>query len=501
VPRIAFARISQETNGLSPLRTEVTDFRRTHFLEGRALLRACGPREVEARGFLRNAELSGFVRAARRVGAGRVEPVPLFSAWAVPGGKVSAGALEWFREHLAARLREAGPLDGLFLSLHGAMLAEGEPDPEATLVRAAREVVGDVPIGVSLDLHAQLTRNLVEQVDVLGAYRTNPHRDHARTGYRVGGMLVRKVLGEQDPVVAWRALPMVWGGGTTMDFLRPMRPLFRRMRQLERDPRVLYCSLFMSHLWSDLPDPGWAVCVVTDGDRELSEHLADTLADATWAVRDVPVPSIPTGREAVRQAREARWRRRLGTVCISDTSDMVSCGAAGESTHLLRILRDEATDLRCYAPVCDAEVVGTLWGRPVGAPVDIEVGGKRLPELSPPLRVRGTLRRKQPDRGFGREIVIDDGRLAVVVTEAPPLAMKPSFYRALGLPVTRADVCVVKSLFPFRLYFALHSRLSIYAHTRGMTDLDWRRLPIEAPVHPKARLGSWRAGDQRRRRA
>ena len=209
--RIGFVRIAQETNGLSPLFTEVESFERTHFIEGAELLERCGRWKAEAPGFTRNAELSGFVRAARKVGGGNVELVPLFSAWAVPGGPLSAKALEWFRARLVADLKAAGPLDGLFFSMHGAMTAEGHDEPEALFLEDCRTVLGDAPIAISLDLHAQLTPALVDNATILAAYRTNPHRDHFQVGYRAGEMLTKTVLGTVNPTVGWRTLPMVLG--------------------------------------------------------------------------------------------------------------------------------------------------------------------------------------------------------------------------------------------------------------------------------------------------
>ena len=85
--RIAFGRINQETNALSSVPTTLDDFSAQHLRHGDELLAACARREMEAPGFIRNAELSGFVHAARQ--DGEVELVPLWSAWAVPGGPLT----------------------------------------------------------------------------------------------------------------------------------------------------------------------------------------------------------------------------------------------------------------------------------------------------------------------------------------------------------------------------------------------------------------------------
>ncbi|PKN56534.1 MAG: hypothetical protein CVU56_15645 [Deltaproteobacteria bacterium HGW-Deltaproteobacteria-14] len=499
--RIAYGRVAQETNSLSPVHTELADFHRTHWLEADALHRATGRFGYEARGFIRSAELSGFRRAVRQHGLGEVEAVPLFSAWTIPAGPLSRACFEALRDRLVADLRAAGPLDGVMLSLHGAMGAEGTVDPDGDLLAAVREVVGpDVKVAISLDLHAQVTDRTERYADIIAAYRTNPHRDHAQTGFRAGKMLIEALRGRTRPTSAWRSLPMVMGGGLTLDFLPPMRGIFQRMRRMERLARVLDTSLFMCHLWNDHPALGWSVHVVTDGDQALAERLADELAEAAWAVRHHGLPTPPTASEAIAKVRAATTRRKLGTACVSDVSDVVGAGATGENPRLVAALLAEAQDLTSFAPIRDAVVVEALWDEPLGAAVATEVGGRLQPELNPPLAVRGRLANKVRLEGYGRVVLLDLGHVQLAVTEGPPLVMKPGFYRDLGLNPWRADICVVKSFFPFRLYFLAENRLTLYARTEGITDFDLvKGFEMEHPVFPMVELDDWRPVDHARR--
>lgn len=499
--RIAYARIAQETNAYSPVETVLEDFRRTHWLEGEALAIAASPKGDEAPGFARHAELAGFVDAVRRVGRGRVEGVPLLSAWAIPSGPLSADTLADLRDRLVAALRGAGKLDGVYLALHGAMSARGEVDPEARLIEAVREVVGpDVPIAASFDLHGQMTREKLRHLSIATAYRTNPHRDHARVGFRTGEMLVRTVLGELRPVLAWRSLPLVLGGGTMIDFLPTMRPIHRWMRRAERDPAVLYASLFHCHVWNDHPDLGWSVIVLTDGDAPLAERLADELADRAWAVRDVQLEPFPDARAAIAQVRAAWIRRRVGTVCLSDASDAVGAGAPGEATALLRALLEHGRGLRAYASIRDATAVGELWDTPEGSETRVRVGGRLQPELNEPLDLVGRVGARHQGTAFGRRVVLELEDMSLVVTEFAPLAMKPAFYEEVGLDPWRADLVVVKSLYPFRWYYLAQNRMSVYVRTDGVTDLDWvYRIQRRDPVHPRDPVADWHATDQRRR--
>jgi microcystin degradation protein MlrC len=286
----------------------------------------------------------------------------------------------------------------------------------------------------------------------------------------------------------------------TLDFLPPMRSVFLLMKRFELQRKVLDVNLFMCHIWNDHPELGWGVHVTTDGDQALAERIADHIAEAAWSVRHHGLPTAPMAEEAIEQVRQARWQRRLGTVCISDVSDVVGAGAAGENPRLVEALLEHARDLVSYAPIRDAEAVAELWSMPVGSRVERTLGGRLHPEMNPPLPVVGRLAAKKQLDGFGRVVRLDLGHVQLAVTEGPPLVMKPGFYRSLGLEPMRADICVVKSFFPFRIYFALENRMTIYARTRGVTDFEViHDLELTDRVFPMARLGDWREVDRRRR--
>ncbi|MFK7929206.1 MAG: M81 family metallopeptidase [Myxococcota bacterium] len=499
-PRIAFARLSLESNALSPMLTTLADFERTHMRSGQELLDACGSDAFEAPGFLKNAELSGLIRAGRQSGTD-VEWVPLFSAWTVPGGPLDPEAWLTLRSRLLEELAEAGPLDGVFLSLHGALCVPGVADPEGDLLEGVRAVVGGVPVAVSLDLHANLTPKKVHATSIIGAYRTNPHRDHARVGQRVGELLLRTIAGDVRPVCAWRTLPMVLGGGNNVDFLQPMRPIYRWMRRMERDPHVLYISLFQSQPWLDHTEVGWATHVVTDGDPALAESLADQLADLCWAVRHEQPPQFPSALDAIEQARQARWARRLGTVCMCDASDVVGAGGTGDNTRLLAALIEHASDLHSYVPVRDPVAVAELFESEVGACVSLDVGGRLDPRRNTAVEVSGTLKKLLETDDFGRMAHVQVGHVELVVTEGANLVVRPNFYSRMGLDPWKADVVVVTSLFPFRIFFAAMNRFTIYARTEGITDFDaaLREIPWTTPVHPRDEIECWRPADRRRR--
>lgn len=496
--RIAYARIAQETNALSPVETTLHDFEGSHYLEGDALLRATteGP---EVPGFFKRAELAGFIAAAR-ARKSEIEPVPILSAWASSGGPLAQDCFETLEARLVEGLRRAGRIDGMYLCLHGAMGARGVTDPETRLIRTVRSVIGRVPLVVSHDLHGNLTQARVDSVDALVAYQTNPHRDHARIGKKAGAIVIGTVLGELSPRMGWRSLPLLLGGGKTIDFLQPMRGVFRRMRQAEKRREALAASTFMVHPWNDSPSLGWSTLVVTDGDEAAADRLADELAEMCWARRHEQPPQFPSASEAIAAARAARWRRKLGCVTMADASDVVTAGAAGDSTHLLRALLEEGSGLLTYAAVRDPHAIDKLWPSQEGDIVALAIGGTLDPASSPPLPVRGAIVSKHERHGFGRTVVLAVEHLRIVITEGPSMVMRPSFYTEVGLDPFKADIVMVKNFFPFLMFFLPYNRKTIFVRTRGTTDFDAAyKLSFDGPMYPRDPVDDWRDRDRLRR--
>lgn len=496
--RIAFARIMQESNALSPVPTVLADFESAHYHEGEDLMRVAtkGP---EVAGFFRRAELGGFMQAVEER-KNEVEPLPMLSAWASSGGPLTKECFELLEGRLVERLKRAGRIDGFFFALHGAMGVIGVPDPESRLIRSVRDVIGGAPIVISHDLHANVTQARISAADAIVAYQTNPHRDHAKIGRKGGNILIGTVLGEIKPTMAWRSLPIILGGGKTIDFLNPMRPVFKEMKRAEKAGEALGASTFMVHPWNDDPALGWSSVVVTNNDVSGAERLADQLAEMCWQRRHEQPPKFPSASEAITQARAAKLRRRVGCVIMSDASDVVTAGAPGDSTHLMRALLEEGSGLLSYCAVRDPQAIETLWKHAAGDRVSLSIGGTLDPSRSPPLPVSGEIVSKHEQHGFLKTVVLAVEHLRIVITEGPSMVMRPAFYTDVGLSLWKADVVMVKNFFPFLMFFLPYSRKNIFVRTHGTTDFDAAfQLRFDGPMHPRDVVDEWRTRDRARR--
>ncbi len=490
--RIAYGRIFHEANAFSPLLTTREDFTRLHYMHGEALERACGVRGWELETLFPHAELTGFVQAARV--AGGVTTVPLSSALAVPNGPVEAETFAWLLDDLVSRVEAAGDLDGIYLALHGSMQVEGLREaPEAVILRRVREAAGPgVKIAASFDLHGNLSAGIVDPLEVLVAYRTNPHWDLAPSGFRAGNRLIRALRGEVRPVHAWRKLPIVLGGGTTKDFVPPMRAVFRAMRKLERDPRVLTASRFMVHPYTAAEDLGWAVHVSTDGDEALANELAERIADHAWSMRHVPLPPMRTVDQALDEVARGVWRK-LGPVTLVDVDDIVGAGAPGGNTRIIEALAKDDRGLRAFVPVHDPEAARAAFDAPSGR-VAITLRGTPGYE-QPEVEIDATVAAKA-ETEFGRTARLDFGSVSVVVAERPPLPIHPKFWGFVGLSARDADVIVQKNFFHYRLFYATTSFRHLPVITGGATSLERvRTREYRVPTYPGADPPDWRDAD------
>ena len=431
--------------------------------------------------------------------AADVEAVPLTSALAVPGGKLTAVAFDTLRCELADAIRSAGPLDGVFLALHGSMRVQDMDEaPEGVLLQTAKLASNGAALAVSYDLHANLTPALVEPATAVQCFRANPHFDLFPTGYRATRTLIAALRGEAEPVHALRRLPMVLGGGIGVSILAPMRSVFRRMGKLAKRRHVMNVSLCMVHPYTDADDLGWAVHVTSNGRQDVADEVADEIADAAWAQRHVPIPEKLTIHQALEQVRGMGFaQRRFGPVSLVDFDDVVGTGASGGNTHLLAGMVQRPPGLQVLVPIHDPAAVRELWGRQDERARVTLRGTDGL--VQPEVEVEGPIRACHEGE-FGRVVALDHGDLRIAIADRPPMPVHPRFWRELNIDPRQADAIIQKSFFHYRMFHLGLSHLHLPVGSAGPSSFDHvlaRRF--DHPVHPMQDVADWRPFDRSRR--
>jgi microcystin degradation protein MlrC len=454
-PRIGIAGIAIESSTFSPHRTALADFTVTR---ADALL---------ARYEWLSPQPAGW--------AAEAEWVPLLHARSLPGGAVEAGVYEQLKAEIVRRAAEAGPLDGLFFDIHGAMSVVGMTDAETDLARALREVLGDrVLISASMDLHGNVSRELATLCDLITCYRMAPHEDARESRERAASNLVTRLRDGGRPELAWVHVPVLLPGEKTSTRLEPAKSIYRRVAEIADAEGVLDAAVWVGYAWADEPRCQAAV-VVTGDDRDVIAAYAEELARSYWDARDRFQFVAPTGSLAeCLAAAQASDKRPF---FISDSGDNPTAGGAGDVSWTLRELLAEPPDGDViYASITDPAAVAAAVTAGLGGKVAVDAGGKIDPGPSGPARLAGTVRSLLRDDPVGGDIaVIDAGRVSVIVTSRRKPYHVIADFAALGLDPHAADIVIVKiGYLEPELYNAAAGWL--LALTPGGVDQDLLRL-------------------------
>ena len=444
-PRIGVASLVQETNTFSARPTVWEDY---------TVL--VGEEDLDAlRGT--NTEYSGAVAELERLGA---SPVPLMAVWALPSGVVKESTFSRLGEMLDTGLKRAGKLDGLVLSLHGAMVSETHFDADSALIEVARRRLGHTPVGVCLDLHANLTGRMVDLADVMVGYHTEPHVDMRSTGERIARLLAATVRSEITPAMASAKRALLIPAEAMRTDLGPMSEVRKLADNLTGD-QVLDISIFPVQPWLDVPELGLGVLVVTDNDAERAFRLSEEFAYEVWRRRGrMNTPRLMTPSVAFAAARLSSTRPFV----MAHTADCPTAGATGDDPILVNEAAAYGSDLTVLHTVLDPDAA-RLCARSVGRQVRMEVGAAFNP-MARPVTVEGVVTGagagsyRMTGRSFtGREVsmgdwgVITSGRHHLLITSLPAVTADPATWRHAGLDPDRTDVLVVRSCSDYRANF------------------------------------------------
>jgi microcystin degradation protein MlrC len=418
------------------------------------------------------------------------------------GGRIDTESRLFFEERIGTGLRRAGPVDALVAHLHGACSAEGVDDVEGAQLGIARAVLGpDVPILVTLDHHANVTRQIVAHSTAIVGHRTQPH-DTYDTGRVSGALLVRMLRGEVKPVIAWRKLRIITHQEQYLTAAGPMKAWFDQARAMEADPRVLHVAPCPMQPWLDVAEGGWATVVTVDGDRQLAERLAEESAAFAWERREAFMAKEAVAIDAAVRQADAEPR---GVVVLSDTGDTVFGGAAGDSNLILEAVLRLGIRNRALIPLISPATARRLAEAGEGAEVTLPVGGDSCPHFFTPLTVTGRVRKvapgkvnvavfQQPDFDQGTTVIFEVGPVTLFVTERSGAAGNvPDVYRAFGIEPADYQMAVLKTASNFQFFRPITSRvIRVDTSGPGQSDvrgLPWRRVP--RPIFPLDPIGSW----------
>lgn len=484
--RIAIGGLCHETSTFANTRTTVADFE-----SGFGLFR--GP-EVLARFRGANICAGGFIAGADRHG---YEVVPLLWGFAYPSGLITADAYAQLKQDFLERLRAAGPVDGVLLDQHGAMVAEGVDDADGDFIAAVRAVVGPaVPIVVTFDLHGNHSQLRVDAATAIIGFDTYPHIDMAERGLEAADLIVATIRGEIHPVRAFRTLPLFWSCATQITGLSPMSEVIQRVHDLEQRPGVLSITIATGFPWSDVLNMGPSVIVNAEADPALAESIAAELAAWLWEQRARwHCPPV-----SVAEAIEAGFARGRFPIILADHADNTGGGAPGDSTEILQTLLARPVRNSLILYIVDPEAVALARAAGVGATLALDVGGKSHPLQGPPVRMQATVRGLSDGPfvydgpmyagltgNMGASAWIEQDGVHVVLVTAHEQPLGPAFAKSLGIDCRSMTLIAVKSAVHFRASFEAFAGSIFNVDARAIHTHDFAALPYRKrrrPMYP-----------------
>ncbi|WP_136646087.1 M81 family metallopeptidase [Tabrizicola sp. YIM 78059] len=491
--RVAILGLMLESNRFAPVIGE-DDFVKRVYLVGDEILEDLYSLEPKL-----PTEIRGF--RAEMDSRGNWQPVPILVGLVEAGGPMDHAFFETAIQEIRTRLTAALPVDAVYISNHGAMITTENADPDGEIFAAVRQIVGpEVPVVATLDLHGNVSERMVESVDAIVAYQTNPHVDMLDRG-RDAASILHELFAGMKPEVAFVRLPLVPPTVTLLTEAGPYADIMRFGQSL-RDDRIANVSILGGFAYSDTPKNGLAI-IVTARERDGSaRRVANAIARHAWSQHKRFVPHLTSLDETVRKVLEVGADPSLPAVILADVSDNPGGGGNGNTMWILEAL---------YKAGATGVIVGVI-NDPALA--------QEAARLGQGARFRAVFNRVPPDefsqrfeadarvvsirdgdcvgrRGFyagrrmnlGLSVLLDLGGIQVVVISIRTQCADPIFLEMMGLDIRAARAVVVKSRGHFRAGFDefFGPDQVIEVDVPGLTSpvltrFDFRRMP--RPVFP-----------------
>ena len=483
---IICAQFKQETNRYAKGVSGLTEYMQREYFFGEEEIR-CAYQDTKS-------EMGGFFDVLDRECACKLVPVCALNA--SPGPVTAQNIWEEVCNALVYAVQEASRVDGILLALHGAMVTEEMEDGEGELLEVLRSYVGpDIPIVVTLDLHANLTEKMVHNATAFFPCDYYPHTDFYECAVRAAHCIWDTVNGKLHPVMKWNKMDLIFPYVMTQS--ASFIPLLRKAQSWREMGVLINASVCHGFFASDIYEQGAAIVTVADGDGQLAQELADDLAADVWDSKDYLGRSFYTADEAIEIALSAENY----PVVIADVADNPGSGATTDSIRLLQKLLESGAQDVALAVIYDPETVVKAKEAGIGAQIDIELGGKLAPEITGGPLCCSAFVKKLTD-GFVKNtgpmntgvilpygdcvlLQIDDIQVIVCSNHAQPYDLE--IYRHCGIRPEDMKILVVKSAVHFRASFSLIAAKILDAETPALGPMNPKMLPLahsRRPIYP-----------------
>lgn len=439
-------------------------------------------------------EMGGYIQCIERQD---VSGIPTLMATATPAGPVTADAFEKLTEILRQQLNSIPNLDGILLALHGAMVVESYPDGDGEVLKRLRESFGEsLPIVVTLDHHANVSQQMLDNSTALVIYKTNPHIDQRQRGIQAGKLLIRTLQEDVNPTQALAKPPMILNILYQNTSREPMLSIINSGKQLEENTDILVTNVAAGYPYADVSEIGPSFIVVTDDESLLAQTEANRLSDMLWNVRDQLSLNLPDVTIAVQQAIQTKKH----PVILVEMGDNIGGGSPGDSTIILsELIRQKATGF--VVVLYDPESVQTCVNTGVGNDVPLLVGGKTDELHGEPISLQGKVRlihdghfieteprhggQKYHNQGLTAVVEVDNSLVVLTSKRQTPFSLQQLL--SLGIDPKSMQIIVVKAAIAYRAAYEPIAGKIIEVDTPGLTAVNPLHFPyqnVRRPLFP-----------------
>jgi len=487
--KLVIAQMQHETNTFSPVPTPWESFGNGGPFQGSAAYNAIKGTRLP---------MAAFIDLAEAAKAAIVTPV---AAWANPSGPVDGKAYDRICDLICNEVSKG--CDAVFLDLHGAMVvADRTDDGEGTLLERIRAVAPDVPIAVSLDLHANVTDRMVRNATAIAGYKTYPHVDQYESGHLAGSIVLRAMRGEVKPVMTWGNVPLLAQTLRQNTGESPMKDCVDAARAAEKEG-LLAATAFGGFQMADIHDAGLSVVTVADSDRKAAEAACKAILDIAWTHKEQFIYRGEPLDQALAKA-QAMAEHTGGPILLLDHADNCASGATQDTMYVLKAaLRQGLTGI-AVGPVRDPQAVAEMIKAGVGAKVTVEVGGKTdMPAIDvkgEPMELTGIVRAITDGEYtisgpqfhgmrcyMGRTVVLDTGTAEIVVTEKNQEPWDRGVFTSVGIDPEQKRFLLLKSRMYFRPVFLPIAKGMVFCDSAGVGTSDWTQFDfknLRRPIYP-----------------
>ncbi|MFT6875605.1 MAG: microcystin degradation protein MlrC [Granulosicoccus sp.] len=448
-------------------------------------------------------EVTGFYEEMDNTGGWC--PVPILIAGGGAAGPCDAAYVAVLMARMRKDLKAALPVDAVYITAHGAMTTTEDGDPDGAVFEMVREIVGpNIPVVATLDLHANISQRMLENVDTMVSYRRDPHVDKYETGQEAAGIL-RELISGVRPVISSIRMPIVPPNVSLFTDSGPYAEMIN-YGQEQADDDILNVSILGGFAFSDTSDNGLHIIVTARSNAKSAERLCRELAEMAWRNRHRFIWEVTDLDEAMERTIQAGENSDSPAILLSDVADNIGGGGPGNTLWLLESLYESGAKGVFFAGFVDPDLAARAHDEGVGAEFDAVFQGddwqRPDPTLSAAVKVLalhdgtfvgrlGIISGKTVY--LGKACLLQVGTLQVVVQSRRLGCHDPRHIEIfdIDVPDIRTLVVKVRSSMPAAFSEYIKFEDMFFVDTKGrtspvLTRFPWKNLPRPVlPIDPE----------------